>query len=183
VNQIDVSVHRHPAAGRVTIQTVLLIRVLGATVIACSAGITTLAAQQEERCLRAEQFVVDELGMTARVDPDTLNDWRTGKRLAACRITAAGARRSSLAVTARIFYEKVRAAGWTRTPNPADSPGEASLRFRMDNVDCLFNIYQGILLGTDSEIDVTDAVARQPGEELYHVLVLCVPAMEAKPAP
>ena len=81
---------------------------------------------------------------------------------------------------ARVFYEKVRGAGWTRTPDPRDSPNEASLRFRLGETDCLFNVYQGILLGTDSEIEVTNAVETRPGDELYHVLVLCVPAMEAR---
>ena len=137
-------------------------------------------AQEEERCAAANQFLTEELHMATRIDPDTLDDWRTGQRLAACRITAAGARRTSLGATARVFYDRVREAGWTRTPNPEDAPNEASLRFRLDDTDCLFNVYQGILLGTDAELAVTDALVMQPGEELYHVLVLCVPAMEAK---
>ncbi len=119
--------------------------------------------------------------MVTRIDPDTLDDWRTGKRLAACRISAPGTRRTTIAVAARVFFEKVRAGGWTRTPDPRDAPNEASLRFRLGETDCLFDVYQGILLGTDSEIEVTNAVERQPGEELYHVQVVCVRAMEARP--
>ncbi len=145
------------------------------------AGVSGVAAQEEPRCAPAERFLAEELVMATRIDPDTLDDWRTGKRLAACRITAAGERRTTIAVAARVFYEKVRAAGWTRTPDPRDAPNEASLRFRLGETDCLFNVYQGILLGTDSEIEVTNAVETQPGAALYHVLVQCVPAMDARP--
>ena len=144
------------------------------------AGVSVVAAQEEGRCAPADRFLTEELAMVTRIDPDTLDDWRTGKRLAGCRITGSGTRRTTIAVAARVFYEKVRAAGWTRTPDPRDSPNEASLRFRLRETDCLFNVYQGILLGTDSEIEVTNAVETRPGDELYHVLVLCVPAMEAR---
>ena len=75
-----------------------------------------------------------------------------------------------------VLNQRCRQAKGTRFVS--DSPNEASLRFRLGETDCLFNVYQGILLGTDSEIEVTDAVSTLPGEELYHVLVLCVPAME-----
>jgi hypothetical protein len=88
-------------------------------------------------------------------------------RLEVCQITAAGARRTTLQTTAREFYEKVRAAGWTRTPDPRDAPNEASLRFRKDETDCLFNVYQGILLGTESEIAVSNALPRERGEDMY----------------
>ncbi len=151
-----------------------------ALVLRYGAGVPVVAAQEDGRCAPADRFLTEELVMVTRIDPDTLDDWRTGKRLAACRITAVGTRKTTLAVAARVFYEKVRAAGWTRTPDPRDSPNEASLRFRLGETDCLFNVYQGILLGTDSEIEVTNAVETRPGEELYHVLVLCVPAMEAR---
>lgn len=157
-------------------------RLAGGMLVLCSlTAAPNVSAQVEERCAAAERFLMQELLMVTRVDPDTLDDWRTGERLEACRITAAGTRRASLASAARVFYEKVRAAGWTRTPDPRDSPNEASLRFRWEDTDCLFNVYQGVLLGTDSEIAVTDAVDRSPGDELYHVLVLCIPAREARP--
>ena len=144
-------------------------------------GVSEAAAQTEARCAPADRFLTAELDMVTRVDRDTLDDWRTGTRLAACRITSAGARSTTLAATARVFYERVRAAGWTRTPDPRDAPNESSLRFRLGETDCLFNVYQGPLLGTASEIDVTNAVEVRPGDALYHVLVLCMPAMEAAP--
>lgn len=155
--------------------------IMFALVLRYGAGVSVVAAQEEGRCAPADRFLTEELVMVTRIDPDTLDDWRTGKRRAACRITGSGVRRTTIAVAAQVFYEKVRAAGWTRTPDPRDSPNEASLRFRLGETDCLFNVYQGILLGTDSEIEVTNAVETRPGDELYHVLVLCVPAMEARP--
>ncbi|NIP94515.1 MAG: hypothetical protein GWO24_14160, partial [Akkermansiaceae bacterium] len=54
------------------------------------------------------------------------------------------------------FYDQLREAGWLRTPEPRDAPGEASLRFRKDGSDCLFNFYSGGLLGTDAELMVDD---------------------------
>jgi hypothetical protein len=145
------------------------------------AGLSAGAAQDLARCEPADRLLAYEFGMETRVDSDTLDDWRTGMRLEVCQITAAGARRTTLQTTAREFYEKVRAAGWTRTPDPRDAPNEASLRFRKDETDCLFNVYQGILLGTESEIAVSNALPRERGEDMYHVLVRCMPAMEARP--
>ncbi len=75
-----------------------------------------------------------------------MGDLRQGKRLQVCQVTAAGVRRTTIQAAARVLYEKVREAGWTRTPDPRDAPNEASLRFRMGETDCLFNVYQGILL-------------------------------------
>ncbi len=161
--------------------TTLQIGIAKLAVVCVALSVSGAEAQEESRCEAADRFLTDDLNMVTRTDPDTLDDWRTGKRLAACRITAAGTRRTSLATTARAFYEEVRASGWTRTPNPDDSPNEASLRFRLGETDCLFNVYQGILLGTDSEIFVTNDIEMQPGEDLYHVLVLCIPAMAARP--
>lgn len=145
------------------------------------AGASPGAAQVDERCEPAQRFLVEEVGMETRVDRDTLDDWRTGKRLEVCQVTAAGTRSTTLQTAARVFYEQLREAGWTRTPDPRDAPNEASLRFRMDETDCLFNVYQGILLGTEAEIAVTNALVRQPGDGVYHVLVRCMPAMEARP--
>lgn len=154
------------------------IRIVLAWVV-CVAGVASANGQERDRCDPADRYLTETLGMITRVDPDTLDDWRTHQRLPACRITAAGVRRSSLRVAARMFYDELRAAGWTRTPNPRDSPNESSLRMRHGQVDCLFNVYQGILLGTEAEIAVTNAVAKQPGEEFYNVLVICVPALPA----
>lgn len=138
------------------------------------------AAQDLDRCAPADRFLTEQLAMVTRLDPDTLDDWRTHQSLAACRVTAAAARTTTLRLAARMFYDVLRDAGWSRTPNPHDSPNESSLRMRLDETDCLFNVYQGILLGTESEIEVTNAVADQlrPDEEFYNVLVICMPAME-----
>lgn len=119
--------------------------------------------------------------MIARVDPDTIDDWRTHKRLVGCRVTAAGATTLSIGEEATRFYERLRAAGWTRTPDPRDAPHEASLRFRLRDTDCVFNINDEARLGTDAELAVNDSLRTAPGESRYQLLVLCMPALPADP--
>ena len=157
------------------------VRFLAAAAVAAWGSPSPLAGQDLERCDPANRFMTGELSLVTRIDPDTLNDWRTHRTLPACRITAAGARRASLRIAARIFYDRLRDAGWTHTPDPRDAPNESSLRMRYGDTDCLFNVYQGILIGTDAEIEVSNAVETQPGEALYHVLVQCVPAVDLPP--
>ena len=135
---------------------------------------------QDTRCSPVTEFLGGEMGMETRVDADTLRDWRTGLTLSACRVTAAGVRSRTLATAARNLYERLRAAGWTRTPNPADAPNESSLRFRLADTDCLFNVYTGILLATPAEFEVSSAIERGVGERIYNVLVQCVPALPAR---
>lgn len=139
------------------------------------------AAQDEALCSDAERFMVEDRGMLAVVEADTLNDWRTGLRVPGCRVTAAGLSTRALRDEAIHFYERIRAAGWVRTPDPRDAPGEASLRFRMDGNDCLFNIYEGMLLFTEAEIKVSSDLTEGPGEGRYNLYVFCMPAMDAKP--
>ena len=79
------------------------------------------------------------------------------------------------------FYERVRAVGWVRTPDPYDAPSEASLRFRMGKADCLFNVYGDAMLMTDAEDRVDLARVLAPGEKRYHVYVMCLPVMPAAP--
>lgn len=120
--------------------------------------------------------------MSTVVEPDTIDDWRTDRFVPGCRITAAGLTNRSLRGEAQRFYDVLRAASWVRTPDPRDAPGEASLRFRHDGVDCLFNVYSGGLLNTDAELAVDDERVPGPGELRYNVLVLCTPAAEAAPS-
>jgi hypothetical protein len=131
-------------------------------------------------CAAAARFLRDEQGMIAEVDADIIDDWRTGKRLAGCRVTAAGATTLGVAREAVRFYERMRAAGWTRTPDPRDAPNEASLRFRRERSDCVFNVYEGANLLTEAETRVNEALQPRPGEARYQVLALCMPAMAAK---
>jgi hypothetical protein len=139
------------------------------------------SAQQEARCREAHRFMVEQAGMTAVSEPDTIDDWRTQEMIPGCRITAAGVTTSTMKATAERFYELVRDAGWTRTPDPRDAPNEASLRFRRDGTDCLFSFYTDGLLGTEAEGIVDDAVVPGPGEERYNFLVMCTPALPAAP--
>ncbi len=119
--------------------------------------------------------------MVAEIESDTINDWRTGTRVAGCRITAAGATDIGVAKEAARLYDQMRAAGWTRTPDPRDAPNEASLRFRWQQSDCLFNVNADALLLTDAESRVNEALVVSPGQTRYQVFVMCLPAMPAKP--
>ena len=139
------------------------------------------AAPDTSDCAAAARFLRDERRMTAVVEPDTIDDWRTGKRVAGCRVTAAATTTLSVKAEAIRFYELLRAAGWTRTPEPRDSPNEASLRFRREKSDCLFNVNAEAMLMTDAEFKVTDAVTPAAGETRYHMFVMCMPAMPAAP--
>lgn len=138
-------------------------------------------AAQEGLCRNAERFMVEDVGMIALSEPDTIDDWRTRKEVPGCRVTAAGITTRSISAAARDFFERIRSAGWTRTPDPRDAPNEASLRFRLEEVDCLFSFYTDGLLGTDAEGRVLDVVLPGPGERRYSFFVMCMPAMEAAP--
>lgn len=136
-------------------------------------------AQEEHHCREAHRFLIEEAGMTAVTEADTIDDWRSRAMVPGCRVTASGVTTRTAAAEARSFYEAVRATGWTRTPDPMDAPNEASLRFRKDGSDCLFNFYSGGLLGTEAEATVENAVVPEPGEQRYNFLVLCMAAREA----
>ena len=152
-----------------------------ALLLGCVAAAPEARGQDEERCIPAEQFLVEDLGMKAQIDADTIDDWRTQQHVPGCRVTAAGLTRLDMEAEAGRFYERLQAAGWTRTPDPRDAPAEASLRFRMGETDCLFNFYEGILLFTEAELEVSTAMVPGPGEARYNVLVMCKPAMDAAP--
>jgi hypothetical protein len=150
--------------------------------LACSALAPSAAHAQVELCEGAERFVREVVGMAAVAEPDTIDDWRTRKMVPGCRVTAAGALRGSGAAEVRTFYERLRDAGWVRTPEPRDAPNEASMRFRRDGADCLFNYYDATTtLGTEAELVVSDAVPLRPGETLFNFLVMCTPEAPAAP--
>lgn len=143
--------------------------------------VTALAAQPADTawCASAASFLRDSQRMVVAVERDTIDDWRTAQRLAGCRITAAGASAVGVAREAAQLYERLRASQWTRSPNPMDAPNEASLRFRRDGADCLFNVYEVPRLYTDAEFRVNDAVVPKHGEVRYQVFVMCHRAMPA----
>lgn len=132
-------------------------------------------------CKEAVRLLRADLHMQAIVDPDTIDDWRTGKKTPGCRVTAAGATDIGVNKEAVRFYERVRAAKWTRTPDPRDAPNEAALRFRWEQSDCLFHVNREMLLNTEAESRVNDSVKLKAGEVPYYVFVMCVPAVPAKP--
>ena len=132
-------------------------------------------------CAAAARFLRVERHMIAEVEADTIDDWRTQKRVPGCRITAAGSTEIGVGPEAVRFYELLRAAKWVRTPEPRDSPNEGSLRFRWEQADCLFNINAEALLGTDAEQRVNDTLQVPPGQTRYQLFVMCMPAMPADP--
>jgi hypothetical protein len=140
-----------------------------------------LAARQVSHCAAAEKFLREEIGLAVVTEPDTIDDWRTGKRQPGCRVTASGLTAGRVADEAVRFYERVRQAGWSRTPDPRDSPTEASLRFRSDGSDCLFNVYEGVLLMTEAERKVSATTVPTPGRSRYGVFVMCMAALPASP--
>lgn len=152
--------------------------VLAAAITAAALAPVELRAQREELCDGAYRLL-EASGLTAITEPDTIDDWRSRRTLPGCRVTAAGVTARALSEEAVLFYEVVRTSGWERTPRPADAPDEASLRFRLDGTDCLFNVYGQLLLGTEREREVALAQVPKPGEERYFVLALCTPAVAA----
>lgn len=132
-------------------------------------------------CVPAATFLRDARHMVAVIEPDTIDDWRTRSRTAGCRVTAAGGTDIGVNREAVRFYELLREAGWKRSPDPQDAPTEASLRFRMNDVDCLFNVYREAMLGTKAERRVNTDLALRNGETRYQLLVQCMPARPAAP--
>lgn len=141
------------------------------------------AQQPQALCEGAREFLAGTLEMAAVVDADTIDDWRTKRLTPGCRVTASGLTDIGIRREAVRFYERVRAAGWVRSPDPFDAPNEASLRFRKSGVDCLFNVYEGLLLNTESEMRVTGELTPRAGESRYNVFTMCVPAAAAAPRP
>lgn len=132
--------------------------------------------------MEAERFVREAMDMRALSEPDTIDDWRTQATVSGCRVTAAGATSDPSRATARALFAALAASAWTRTPDPRDAPGEASLRYRRLGADCLFSYYDRMsALGTEAEFAVSEAVPLAPGQQLFHVLIQCVPAAPAAP--
>ena len=139
--------------------------------------------QPQPLCTAADAFLRTDRQMVTVVEADTVDDWRTRQRITGCRITAAGGTVRGLQPEAVFFYERVRASGWVRTPEPRDAPNEGSLRFRTSDgkADCLFNVYGEAMLMTDAELTVDETVRLGPGATRYHMYVMCLPAMPAAP--
>lgn len=132
-------------------------------------------------CADADAFLRGDRQMQTVVELDTVNDWRTRQRQIGCKVTAAGGTTRGVQPEAVYFYERVRATGWVRTPDPRDAPNEGSLRFRKGDADCLFNVYGPAMLMTDAELTVGDQRDLKAGEVRYHVYAMCMKAMPAAP--
>ena len=160
-----------------------LVPCVAALLFGCAtAPARTSAGQDLKRCDAAYRLLTEGLGMTAEISTDTVADWRTHLALPGCRITAAGSiAEAPQDEQAESFFNSVRAAGWTRTPDPRDMPNESALRFRMNDTDCFFNRYLGIMIGSPSEFRVNGAYQSRPGDDRFNVLVQCVEALPAFP--
>ena len=162
--------------------TLALVPALVAVLAGCGASNPDQAGAQEEiHCREAHRLLVEDVGMAAVTEPDVWDDWRTDQQVPGCRVTAAGLTPNTMGTESGLFYEKVEAAGWTRTPDPQDAPNESSLRYRKDGSDCLFNFYELGMLGTEAEGIVSDARVPTPELDRYYVLAMCMPAMESAP--
>jgi hypothetical protein len=142
-------------------------------------GSATVAPADTSNCVEAARFLRADPRIHAIVETDTIDDWRTHKHVPGCRITSAGATGIGVQAEALKFFERLRAAKWTRTPDPIDSPNEASLRFRWEKSDCLFNFGGDPLLNTDAETIVNDQLKLRAGDKRFQVYVMCMPAMPA----
>ncbi len=148
-------------------------------IVALLALIVAPHVADTSHCAAAARFLRAERHMLAEVEVDTIDDWRTQRRVPGCRITAAGGSDIGVSKEAVRFYDLLRAAKWVRTPDPRDSPNEGSLRFRWEQADCLFNINAEALLGTDAEQRVNDRLQVPAEQTRYQMFVMCMPAMPA----
>lgn len=161
----------------------LLVPLFVSVLFGCGASTPDQAGAQDEiYCREAHRFLVEDVGMAAVTDPDVFDDWRTDQRVPGCRVTAAGLTENTVHTEASLFFEKVQAGGWVRTPDPQDAPNESSLRYRKDGADCLFNFYVIGMLGTEAEAIVEEARVPTPQLDRYYVLAMCMPEMESAPA-
>ncbi|MHC4925451.1 MAG: hypothetical protein ACYTG4_15450 [Planctomycetota bacterium] len=145
---------------------------------ACAAG-ADADAQDLDRCVAAERYLTEQLGMVAEIGPDTLEDWRTDRTLVGCRVTAAGSTPLDLRDVSGGLYSGLFATGWERTPDPQDAPAESSLRLRLGDTDCLFSLYDNIAIGTAAELRVSNAIVIPRGEQRFNVLAQCFAAEES----
>lgn len=133
-------------------------------------------------CTGARDYLTETLGYPALVEADSIQDWRTQQTFPGCRVYGAGSTSVDMKATAARFYEMILASGWVRTPDARDMPNEAAIRLRKDEMDCLYHVYSGPLLGTLMEIRVSGAVRLNPGDQRFNIFVQCMPAMPAAPA-
>lgn len=155
---------------------------LAAATFGCATAPTRGPDRDLRRCDAAYRFLTEEMGMAAEISADTVSDWRTHLSLPGCRITAAGSIADAPEVEqAESFFNTVRAAGWKRTPDPRDMPNESAIRFRLEDTDCFFNRYLGIMIGSAAEMRVNGVYQGRPGDDRFNVLVQCVEALPAFP--
>ena len=153
-----------------------------AALVVSSSTSSKAGAQEVERCEAVQRLLTEDMGMVAESSPDTVRDWRAKQIRLGCRITAAG---SMLRTTARdkgeVLYARLLTGGWKRQPARRGATNDPAVRFRLDETECLFSVYSGMMVGTQAEMRVSAAFKVRPGEERYNLLVQCVSATQAVP--
>ena len=120
--------------------------------------------------------------MVAESSPDTVRDWRTNQIRPGCRVIAAGSTlRTRASDKGEALYARLLAVGWKRIPSPRGATNEQALRFRLDQTDCFFSVYSGMMVGTQAEMRVSIVFRVRTGEDRYNVLVQCISTMKAEP--
>ena len=159
----------------------LSLAALAGAVIGCAGSGRETAAVQTGRCEPVHRFLTEGFAMVAETLPDTIDDWRTQKKVPGCRVIAAGGTAVGMERQTGLLYQQLQGAGWTRTPEPRDAPNEGALRMRLSETDCFFTPYSGIVIGDPAEMRVNGLYQHRSDEAHYNVLVQCMPAMEAAP--
>jgi len=150
-----------------------------ATLVVSSSASSDAGAQEVNRCETVHRLLTEDMGMVAESSPDTVRDRRTNQIRLGCRITAAGSTTTS--DKGEALYARLLTVGWKRIPASRGATNGPALRFRLDETDCFFSVYSGMMVGTQAEMRVTVAFKVRTGEERYNLLVQCVSATQVVP--
>ncbi len=154
--------------------------ILLATLVASASAGSEARAQEVKRCETVHRLLTEDMGMVAESAPDKVQNWQTNQILPGCRVTAAGSATTKAGDEGEALYARLLKVGWKRKLGPRYATNGSALRFRMDETDCFFSIYTGMMVGTQAEMRVNVAFKSRPGEGRYNVLVQCVPAVEGE---
>lgn len=154
--------------------------ILMATLVTSASTGSEARAQEVKRCETVHRLLTEDMGMVAESSPDTVQNWQTNQILPGCRVTAAGSATTKAGDEGEALYARLLTVGWKRKPGPRYATNGPALRFRLDETDCFFSIYTGMMVGTQAEMRVNVAFKSRPGEDRYNVLVQCVPAVEGE---
>ena len=169
-------------AGLTLLRPAGALSILLATLVVSARTGSEAEAQEVKRCEAVHRLLTEDMGMVAESSPDTVRDGRTNQIHPGCRVTAAGSTlRTRASDKGEALYARLLAVGWKRIPSPRGATNEPALRFRLDETDCFFSVYSGMMVGTQAEMRVSIAFKVRTGEHRYNVLVQCISTMQAEP--